>query len=160
MKQRKTNNEDGFTLTELMVAIMVGALMVSFTYSLYTFVGHLVSAWKKTTEIRSVAERSARQIAGDIERSKSCSELTDSSLVLIQGMDKTIRYSFQPSMAYRNGDALDIDSASALIVKVERVEKEYHITSQLKMGRLQYTTEARAEMLESGKEEFNLKSNH
>jgi prepilin-type N-terminal cleavage/methylation domain-containing protein len=148
-------NNEGFTLPELMVALIVGSLVVSFTYSLFTFTERMFVGWKKKAELHNMVERAIEQIAFDIEHSKHIDELTDSTLVVKQELEKIVGYNFRSTMAFRNGDRLATDDGAVLSITVKKPDKEYVITAHAQSGALRSDIERTARPLESGKEQFN-----
>jgi Tfp pilus assembly protein FimT len=94
--------EEGFTIQEILVVLIVSSLLVSFGLSLFQFTGKLVSKWKKKTEVHSLLNSIAQRIALDVQKSNSVSVITDSSLVLEYGIGKQVVFRFNPAGAWRN----------------------------------------------------------
>jgi hypothetical protein len=94
--------EEGFTIQEILVVLIVSSLLVSFGLSLFQFAGKLVSKWKKKTEVHSLMNSVTQRIALDVQKSKSVSEVNDSSLVLEYGIGKQVVFRFNSAGAWRN----------------------------------------------------------
>src|SRR5437867_3834594 len=123
---RWIDDEAGFTIQELAVVLVVGAMLVSFTLSLFLFADRIFVGWRGKHNIEAALAHSLDEISLDIIRSKHIVELTDSSLTLIQGLDKIVRYSYVHRRILRNGVALQNDDGLELRLRVrsEGVAKE------------------------------------
>jgi len=96
------NAQDGFTVQELMVVLVVGSLLVTFSFSLFLFTSKLFSSWHKRTELRSEVSRVLQLIASDVNRSKQILALTDSTLTLATPSAAEITYRVQEHRIWRN----------------------------------------------------------
>src|SRR5207245_112675 len=98
--------------------LIVGAMLISFTLSLVLFADRMFVGWRAKHHIEGSLAHSLDEISLDIIRSKHVVELTDSSLTLIQGLDKIVRYRFAHGRILRNGVALQNDDEPELRVRV------------------------------------------
>lgn len=106
MKPSIHSSEGGFTIQELLVALIVGSLVLSFSFSLFLFAGKLLTSWQREMELRTVVNRVTRTIASDVLRSKSGLIFADSLLILTGTGGREIRYRFQKGKIQRNLDLI------------------------------------------------------
>jgi type II secretory pathway component PulJ len=99
-------SEEGFTIQELLVAIVVGSLLVGFSFTLYLFVTKIVQRDIRTREHRESALRTVELIASDIEGSASVTASTDSSLELLSLARGKRFYCMRQGMLFRDEAAI------------------------------------------------------
>jgi hypothetical protein len=99
-------SEDGFTIQELLVAIVAGSLLVGFSFSLYLFVGRIVQKDTRGREHRENTLRTVELITSDIEQSSCVVELTDSSLALESAGKRRKPYSVKQGVLFRGAMAI------------------------------------------------------
>ena len=104
----RARSEEGFTIQELMVVMVVGSLLVVFSFSLFIFTGKLFHSWQKNTELHAEVSRVLQLMALDVSRSKQITELTDSTLTLRGGLSTEVRYRSSGGQIWRNGDPVGL----------------------------------------------------
>jgi type II secretory pathway component PulJ len=97
------NDERGFTIQELMVNVIIGSLLISFSFSLFLFGQKLFLSWQKKSAVQTSVFRTMNTVSHDILNSQSIEGITDSSFILMKGNERKIRYEFKPGSARRNG---------------------------------------------------------
>ncbi len=97
--------EQGFTLQEIMVAMFISSLMMSISLSLFLFSSRLFKKWHEENDFTSAVHRTVQIVSYDIERSEEVVSVSDSVLVLQNGDEANIRYTFDGKRALKN----DID---------------------------------------------------
>ncbi len=98
-------SESGFTIQELLVAIVAGSLLVGFSFSLYLFVAKIVQRDIRIREHREHALQTVELIASDIEGSCSATASTDSTLELLSPTRGARSYCMRQRVLYRDGMA-------------------------------------------------------
>ena len=94
--------EAGFTIQELMVVLIVGSLLVSFSVTLFLFANKLFHSWQKKSEVSIAVARTLETISLDIMQSNQISGRSDSSLVLQRGLRSSVKYLFDGDAVWRN----------------------------------------------------------
>ncbi len=146
--------DEGYTLTELMVALIAGSLVVSFVFSLFTFSQRVTTAWQRKVEVRLLTEMAVGVIAEDIGRAKSIIDLNDSVAVIEQDLHKTVVYRFGPTMVFRNDDPLCLQKGVSLSVTMVKNDDRYVINANARYGSLGYEIGRTALPKQSGRQQF------
>ncbi len=107
-------NEAGFTIQEILVVLLVGSLLVSFSISTYLFLGRLFTSWQRTVELHRVVNDAAQAIAFDIQHSGATYLLPDSSFIIEREAGKTVIYSFGSGTLLRNGQPMSVEDGPRL----------------------------------------------
>src|SRR5436309_10873019 len=96
-------HEDGFTIEELMIVLVVSGLVVGFSFSLFQFVNKLYRSWQEESELRGEVSRSLQMMALDVLESNHIIDLGDSVLV-VRKSSATILYRFTDGRIWRNNE--------------------------------------------------------
>jgi hypothetical protein len=142
--------EDGFTIQEILVVLIVGSILIGLSLSLFLFTNKLFLTWSGTNDLKSETNRILYQMAFDIQQSREIIEQTDTSFVLSKRVGRVVRYSYNGKTLQRNDVELTPRKAAAVRVKV--VEEHtlggsldraplFHITVLVQSALLDYTTE-------------------
>jgi hypothetical protein len=94
-------SEGGFTIQELLVAIIAGSLLVGISFTLYLFVARIVQKDFRGREHRQNALRTVELIASDIERSSHVMYLTESTLALESALHGSTIYCMKQGNLFR-----------------------------------------------------------
>ena len=94
---------DGFTIVELLAAMVISSLVVALVYSMYVFAARLMSGWERRSDLNSIVEECSHTIESDILNSSRVVECNDFSLVLESDQIDTISYTFRKGSVSRNG---------------------------------------------------------
>src|SRR5881394_2056663 len=100
----RLRSEEGFTIQELMVVMVVGSLLVALSFNLYAFTSKLFSGWQKKIALHGEVSRVLQLMASDVQRSKQITELTDSTLALKGSTSTDIGYRNLNGRIWRNGE--------------------------------------------------------
>ncbi len=103
MKQKSTGNQEGFTIQELLVVLMVGSLLVSFSLSLFLFTQRMFFSWERDDRMRLAIERSTQAIALDMQQAREVAVRPDSLIVIQGGAGRKHEYRLTADTALRNG---------------------------------------------------------
>jgi hypothetical protein len=87
--------EDGFTIQELLVVMIVSSLLIALGLTVFEFGTRLHSIWRVKSGLRTFVDKAAQAIAFDIMRAKELSGLTDSGFALRIHEGREIRYEFR-----------------------------------------------------------------
>jgi prepilin-type N-terminal cleavage/methylation domain-containing protein len=93
----------GFTVVELLVAMVVSSLVAGFVVPMYLFAEKGMARQQKRCDVRDVVYGCMQRITIDVESCTEMERCDDTSLVLQQNPFKEIRYHFDPSRVWRNG---------------------------------------------------------
>jgi Tfp pilus assembly protein PilW len=86
--------EDGFTIQELLVVIVLGVLLVGFCWKVFFFGQRIFRSWEEKLAVSSSVSGALQQIAADIRRSRFV-DLSDPNTleIWLQQSDKMVVYS-------------------------------------------------------------------
>ena len=118
--------ESGFTLQETIVVIVLGMLLVGFSYSLYQFVTSFVSRNLDKRRHHESVEHMAAMISLEVERSRSAIA-TDSSFILTFPHAKTVEYKSIGERLLRNGEVVSSRDSSKWTASWHQLEDSAHI---------------------------------
>lgn len=104
-------SEDGFTMIELTVVLIIGSLIAGISFSAYFFSEKSFYVWDKKACVTRLVDGAAQTIAADIRRAKSVTLISDSLAFLSQIDCKEILYHFEKEAITRNDVALNGDSS-------------------------------------------------
>jgi hypothetical protein len=98
-------NQEGFTIQELLVTLIVGSLLVDFCFSLFLYSDKLFVSWQQRSESKDRVNSTLQIITTDILGSKRMVMISDSSIVL-QKIDNLIVSYFFGGKSIRRGDVV------------------------------------------------------
>ena len=110
--------EDGFTIQEVLVVLIVGSILIGLSLSLFLFTNKLFLTWSGTSDLKSETNRILYQIAFDIQQSREIVEHTDTSLVLSRSVGRVIRYSYNGKTVLRNDVEMTPRKAATVRIKI------------------------------------------
>jgi prepilin-type N-terminal cleavage/methylation domain-containing protein len=96
-------DEQGFTLHEVLVAIVVSSLLIGFGLSVFLFAQKFLMARERMSDLKDDVDRTLFILSMDLGRSCRVKEVSDSSLVLVVANRRVITYRFDSVMVERNG---------------------------------------------------------
>ncbi|MFZ1082156.1 MAG: prepilin-type N-terminal cleavage/methylation domain-containing protein [Candidatus Kryptoniota bacterium] len=114
---------DGFTVVELLAAMVVSSLVVAFVLSMYLFSERILARGQKEAEVKDAVSECAQRIIRDIESNGNVVQCDDTSLVVHKGsfggQDSLgrIDYRFHIGRVTRNGVMVN-DSQTQLSASV------------------------------------------
>lgn len=146
-----TNNE-GYTITELLVALLIGSLIIGFCFTAYEFSQRIYSVWNKKNEIERNSNSVFQTIAFDIERAKEVELYHDSLSMRLIG-NKHVVFRFDQGNLWRNEVQLNNDGYS-ITVDVAKEKETFSINIRSTLRNLTYSVSGTAASLRSSKEEF------
>ena len=110
----------GFTLQEMIVVMIVGSLLVVFSYSLYLFVMGFYYQKVASREHREALHRAAVLLSTDIEKSRDA-WVTDSSLILDRVTQRLVSYRVSNGKIERNGTFITLSDSSVWRLKARHM---------------------------------------
>ncbi len=142
--------EEGFTIQEVLVVLIVGSILIGLSLSLFLFTNKLFLTWSGTNDLKSETNRILYQMAFDIQQSREIVEHTDTSFVFSKSVGRVVRYSYNGKTLQRND--VDLTPRKATIVRVKVAEEHilrgrsesvplFHISVLVQSTLLDYTTE-------------------
>lgn len=155
--------EDGFTIQEVLVVLIVGSILIGLSISLFLFTNKLFLTWSGTNDLKSETNRILYQMAFDIQQLREILEHTDTSFVLSKSVGRVVRYSYNGKTLQRNDVEMTPRKAAAVRVKV--VEEHtlggssdraplFHITVLVQSALLDYTADIDASPAPSSRSLF------
>ena len=112
-------NEDGFTIQELLVALVVGSLLMSFCLSLFLFSDKIFITWHHTCERKDAVNYALQTFVFDIRNSREITNVRDTSLIVQRGDRRPISYFFDKTTIRRNGVFLFHGNVSVFPISME-----------------------------------------
>ncbi|MBI1806232.1 MAG: prepilin-type N-terminal cleavage/methylation domain-containing protein [Ignavibacteria bacterium] len=113
-------NEQGFTMQELLVVLIVSSLLAGFCFSLFLFTSKLLLSWQRNTEVRSIVNGTLNTLVLDVQQSKQVTEITDTTLVLVKRGNRTVVYHFSRNRIFRDHDVVASQDGIQLSVLVSK----------------------------------------
>lgn len=98
--------DSGFTLQELLVAVNVGFLMVSFALLLFLSAYKLLGSWQNRTMVKNQVNSAIHRLALDTERGQYISGYAD-TLLAIHSSGSSANYHFVKNQIKRNDISLN-----------------------------------------------------
>lgn len=159
--------EAGFTITEILVVITIGSLVIGFALSLFLFVARLASGWQKETELKDQVRGVARAVMRDMDRALRAEPVNDSTWVITLPGDRSVTYRAWAGAVYRNDARLVSDKDVFIRLSVSsspsrgarsQVEDTFIIVAEgSRRGRIERASTAVA-LARSSKLEFSSRS--
>jgi len=155
--------EDGFTIQEVLVVLIVGSILIGLSLSLFLFTNKLFLTWSGTSDLKSETNRILFQMAFDIQQSREIIEHTDTSFVLSKSVGRIVRYSYNGKTIMRND--VDMTPRKAGTLKMKVVEENtlggslegatlFHISVLVQSTLLDYTSQIDAAPASSSRSLF------
>ncbi len=94
--------EDGFTIQELLVVLIVGSLLISLCLSLFLFSNKIFITWQHTAERKDAVNYALQTIALDIRNAGVITNVSDTSLIVQRDNLRPISYFFDATTVRRN----------------------------------------------------------
>jgi len=110
--------EDGFTIQEILVVLLVGSILIGLSLSLFLFTNRLFQTWSGTSDLKNETNRILYNMASDIQQSREIIEHTDTSFVLSKGAGRIVRYIYNGRNLLRNDVVLTPQKAEFIKIKV------------------------------------------
>ena len=114
-------DERGFTIQELMVVIIVGSMLVTFSFSLFLFTHKVFSSWQKKSDVQTSVTHILNIMTLDVLQSKLIAEVSDTTMLLIKKSDAYVRYRFEGMQIKRNDDLIGASESTRFTVGVSRI---------------------------------------
>jgi len=142
--------EDGFTIQEILVVLIVGSILIGLSLSLFLFTNRLFLTWSGTNDLKSETNRILYQMAFDIQQSRGLIEHTDTSFVLSRSIGRVVRYCYNGKTMQRND--VEMTPRKAATIRMKVVEEHtldghsesaplFHISVLVQSALLDYTAE-------------------
>jgi competence protein ComGC len=101
--QEHLREEDGFTIQELLVVLLVSSLLVGYCLSTFLFAFRLFSSWQKGIEMRRTVSAAAQLMILEVERSNVAQLKSDSSFVVKREVGRNVSYVLGGDTLSRDG---------------------------------------------------------
>src|SRR5258707_12369735 len=95
-------DQDGFTIQELLVTLVVGSILVSLSFSLFLFASKMYGSWQRKVDVQMSVTHALNLMVLDVLQSKLIPEVSDTALELIIKSGRSVRYHFGSSVIRRN----------------------------------------------------------
>jgi len=99
-------DESGFTIQEILVAIIVGSVLVSLGLSFFLFFSKFSTTVERKREVETAANSALQQIAIDIQRAREVIQCEDTVIVLGMSAAKSVAYAQVGDEILRNGTVI------------------------------------------------------
>ena len=106
---------NGFTIIELLVAMVVSSFVIVFVLSMYSFAERIMAHQLSRSEVREAISGCTQRIMADIELSTRTDRCDDTSLVLQLEPLKEIKYHFDVSRIWRNGMLMNAPQTELIV---------------------------------------------
>ena len=121
-----TASEQGFTLIEFVVVLVVLSVVASLAAGIYVFSTQWVTRWQATIDAENSAHLLAQQVARDVKYAGLIQAYGDSLWMVRQRNGREVTYRFVDSLVYRNerpvaGDGVSVPS---FFIRVDTLYEE------------------------------------
>src|ERR1051326_1855153 len=113
-------SEEGFTIQELLVVLIISSLMVSFTLSLFLFGSKILGSWSKKSELRQAVQQTLIVAMIDLIESSGVPTLTDTSIEFTKNNGSSVHYGYGRGRILRNGAIVSSQEGLVMSMKVAR----------------------------------------
>lgn len=111
----------GFTINELIVAMVVGSILIGYAFELYTFASRIVSHWRARTELEGAAQAIFHRMMLDLQRSSDVTIDGDTVLVMQGDTRVTALYRISRGTVVRNDAPMNAPDVVQVSVHASRV---------------------------------------
>lgn len=146
--------ESGFSLTELMTALTIGSIVVSFCYATFSFGEMVYSNYVKKTDAADLASRTAQRIASDIRSAKTVIMEPDSAVFIIGSGGKHVGYRFSNGRVTRDSVSFNDNPAVRLEASVTTKASRYRVLVVVTTGSGVYRAGVETQSLQSSAASF------
>ena len=130
-RMRGILSEEGFTLHEILVAIVVSSLVMGFGLSLFTFAHKYLAAREKLSDLKGSVDRTLFVLSTDIEQSCRLEVLSDTSIVVREPRGRLVAYRFDGTKILRNGTAMH-DESLQIKVSIKELQNSSSAVARLR----------------------------
>jgi prepilin-type N-terminal cleavage/methylation domain-containing protein len=117
-------NEEGFTIQELMIVLVIGSILIGGIWSLYLFAEKVSLTWKRTSEFSEAASEIFATLTADLGEAYVGMALTDTSLIIVKDRwGRTVKYQFRDGQVVRNRVSLYQVEGSTLTIRIKITER-------------------------------------
>ena len=149
----KMRQSEGFTITELLVSMFIGSMIIGFVFTAYLFSQKLYGSWNKENEIKVLSYSITSTIAKDIRNSKKIVLQNDSTMMLEVIPNRIVQYSFSEYQNKRNDVSLNEDDQKKIKISVVKMDKYYTVSTEIIWGKSSVVTSVSAQPLQSSQSE-------
>lgn len=110
--------EDGFTIQELVVVLVVGSLIFIFSNITFSFIQKTYSTWTGRIQQHDDFLRTSTQIIRDIHSSKDIFTQDDSAYALLTINEDTVQYHIQNNILFRDEVQIFTSDSLQLLMKL------------------------------------------
>jgi len=133
----RLKSEKGFTLTETLVALNLGLLVVGFGFLLFLFVTRIAGSWQQKMMVRDAVDGIVNKISTDTERSSILRVSGDTLLVMERGAGR-IFYCFESGSVRRNDFLLCSGEKVRIVSQIEELGNDVRIVATGTTGKYEY----------------------
>jgi prepilin-type N-terminal cleavage/methylation domain-containing protein len=101
--QKYIHDERGFTLYEVLVAIVISSLLIGFGFSVFLFAQKFLMVHERMSDLKDAVDQTLFILSTDIGQSCQVKEVSDTSIVLVVANRRLIIYRFDSVQVERNG---------------------------------------------------------
>ena len=98
----KMKEDDGYTLVELVVALLVMLVLAGFLYSIYLAMTRYVEPWQRTIMVEDQAHLILHRLSADLAYAEQLISEGNGTWTLIYAGDRAVQYSYRDSTLWRN----------------------------------------------------------
>ncbi len=121
------NSEAGFSMTELLAALLIGSTIAGFCYSAYIYSQKMFLTWDRKSHVVRLTDGTLQTLAADMRKAKSVVLVSDSILSMQQICGKKITYRIGRDPVMRNDVTFNCDSSIALTTSIIAASTGYTI---------------------------------
>lgn len=111
---RETEEKQGYTLIELLIALLITGVLGGVLFSIYLASVQHVEPWRREVLLENHAHLILQRFATDLAYAEQLIDEGDDTWTLTYASSRTVHYSYQDSVLRRNGQRMHDDFLSAV----------------------------------------------
>jgi len=145
----------GFTIHELIVALVVGSILVGYAFDLYVFSQRIVTQWRKKAELSEVVCQALNRMTLDLQRADEVEIQGDSVFTVRADSRMMALYRITGGVLARNDVRMNDASPIALSVDITKAGELVSVTVTGRSGRQDHAASSRILLTASSVSRFS-----
>lgn len=135
-------NEKGFTVVELLIAMMLTGIVTGFTFKAYRYFENSFYNWQQRVALQEVSRRIVSTVCSDLQLARAIEEAENTAIEMRSRDNRLVSYTLRNGLLLRNGHVLNKDKKMKITsLRFETFDEENQNISnhfsQEKVGRVE-----------------------
>lgn len=115
------SNEKGFTVVELLVAMMLTGIVTGFTFKAYRYFEEGFYRWQERVRLEETSRRIVSTVCSDLQLARAIEEAENTAIEMRSRDNRLVSYTLRNGLLLRNGHVLNKDKK----MKITSLRFEY-----------------------------------